>query len=92
MLACWVFKLVGSNPNTAIKQKAATPKARVTSTSEKAAGFNRGRFMLSEVVTVGLAAVNFNRGVIARLVTQAFGLENGGSFIGDRFLRHQRSH
>ena len=35
---------------------------------------------------------NFNRGVIARLVNQAFGLENGGNFIGDRFLRRQRSH
>jgi hypothetical protein len=32
-----------------------------------------------------VGAVNFNRGVIARLVTKTFGFENGGSFIGDRF-------
>src|SRR5204863_6657276 len=37
MLLCWVVNPTGTKPKTAIKQKPATPSARVTSTREKPA-------------------------------------------------------
>jgi hypothetical protein len=45
MLFCWVFTPAGSKPINTIRQIAATPKANVTSTSEKPAVRRKGRFM-----------------------------------------------
>src|SRR6266481_9104252 len=39
MLACWVFNATGNKANTVMRQNAAIPSAKVTSTSEKAVVF-----------------------------------------------------
>src|SRR5262249_4448965 len=59
---CCVFEATGSNAMSGSREMAATPSAKVTSTSEKPAVRRRNRFMLPRILVFAGREVNAKRG------------------------------
>src|SRR5437870_7387258 len=89
MLFCWVFSPLGSNPIKTIKQNAATPRAKVTSTNENAALSDDGCFMFERFSCRQLPSQSRSF-ELKHATFQLNHLVGRITFIVDTFLHHQQ--